>query len=71
MDAESEEMTVQAGKLRQLPSGLWYVHCKWCDEEARLQAPNEDEACRMLEEWRLSMPCRPSEERFWSCPTPR
>ncbi|MDA8584320.1 septum formation initiator family protein, partial [bacterium] len=48
---------------------LWYVHCKWCDEEARLQAPNKDEACRMLEEWRLSMPCRPSEERFWSCPT--
>ena len=69
MDAESEEMTVQASKLRQLPSSLWYVHCKWCDEEARLQAPNEDEACRMLDEWRLSMPCRPSKERFWSCPT--
>ena len=69
MDAESEEMTVQVGKLRQMPSGLWYVHCKWCDEEARLQAPNEDEACRMLDEWRLSMPCRPSKERFWSCPT--
>ena len=67
MDAESE--AVQAGKLRQLPSGEWYVHCKWCDEEARLQAPNEDEACRMLGEWRLSMPCRPSKERFWSCPT--
>ena len=69
MDAESDEMTVQAGKLRQLPSGLWYVHCNSCDEEARLQAPNEDEACRMLDEWRLSMPCRPSKERFWSCPT--
>ena len=23
----------------------------------------------MLDEWRLSMPCRPSKERFWSCPT--
>ena len=23
----------------------------------------------MLKEWRPSMPCRPSEERFWSCPT--
>ena len=45
------------------------MHCKWCDEEARFQAPNEDEACRVLEEWRLSMPCRPSKERFWSCPT--
>ena len=69
MDADSEEMPVERGKLCQLPSGLWYVHCKWCDEEARLQAPNEDEACRMLDEWRLSMPCRPSKERFWSCPT--
>ena len=67
MDAESE--AVQVGKLRQLPSGLWYVHCKWCDEEARLQAPNEDEACRMLDEWRMSMPCRPRKGSFWSCPT--
>ena len=35
MDAESE--AVQAGKLHRLPSGEWYVLCKWCQAEARLQ----------------------------------
>ena len=28
MDAESEEMTVQVGKLRQMPSGEWCVRCR-------------------------------------------
>ena len=67
MDAETE--AVQIGKLHKLPSGLWYVHCRWCEKEARFQARDEDEAYGMLDEWRLSMPCRPSKERFWSCPT--
>ena len=57
-----------AGKLRQLPSGKWYVHCIWCDEEARLEARNEDEAGGMLHEWRVSMPRRKYHQRNWSCP---
>ena len=46
-----------------------HVHCKWCDEEARLEARNEDDAELMLDEWRLSMRGRPRKVRFWSCPT--
>ena len=68
MDADSEEMPVERGKLRQLSSGKWYVHCRWCDEEARLEAPNEEEAYGMLHEWRLSMPRRKYHQRNWSCP---
>ena len=68
MDADSEEMPVERGKLCQLPSGLWYVHCRWCDEEARLEASNEEEAYGMLHEWRLSMPRRKYHQRNWSCP---
>ena len=68
MDAHAEEMTVPAGKHRQLSSGNWYVHCRWCDEEARLEARNEDEAYGMLHEWRLSMPRRKYHQRNWSCP---
>ena len=49
MDAESNAMR---GKLGQLPSGLWYVNCNLCEEEARLQAADEEEACGMLDEWR-------------------
>ena len=58
MDAVPEEMPVERGKLRQRSSGKWYVQCRWCDEEARLEAPNEEEAYGMLHEWRLSMPRR-------------
>ena len=43
MEAHVEEMTVLACKIRHMSSGKWYVHCKWCRQEARLQAPNEDE----------------------------
>ena len=68
MDAVPKEMPVERGKLCQLPSGLWYVHCRWCDEEARLEAPNEEEAYGMLHEWRLSMPRRKYHQRNWSCP---
>ena len=68
MDAESDEMPVPAGKLRELSSGLWYVHCRWCDEEARLEALNENEAYGMLHGWRLSMPRRKYPQRNWSCP---
>ena len=68
MDAESEEMTVQVGKLRQLPSGEWYVHCTHCETETRLEARNEEEAYAMLEEWRLSMPREKYTRRNWSCP---
>ena len=68
MDAHAEERAVPAGKLRQLSSGKWYVHCRWCDEEARLEAPNEEEAYGMLHEWRLSMPRRKYQQRNWSCP---
>ena len=68
MDAHAEEMTVPAGKLRQLSSGKWYVHCRWCDEEARLEALNEEEANGMLHAWRLSMPRRKYHQRNWSCP---
>ena len=38
IDGESDEMRFPAGKLRELSSGLWYVHCKWCTAEARLEA---------------------------------
>ena len=69
MEAHAEEMTVPAGKLRQLSSGKWYVRCKWCDQEARPEADlTEDEAYGMLEEWRLSMPKRQEKYRFWACP---
>ena len=61
-------MTFPAGKLRQLSSGLWYVHCRWCNEEACLEAPHEEEAYGMLHEWRLSMPRRKYHQRNWSCP---
>ena len=50
MEAHAEEMAVPAGKLRQLSSGKRYVHCRWCDEEARLEARDEDEAKGMLHE---------------------
>ena len=63
MDAETE--AVQIGKLRQLPSGEWYVHCRWCEKEARFQARNEDEAYGMLEEWRLYWD---EWQADWSCP---
>ena len=66
MAASSEEVTL--GKLRELPSGEWYVHCKWCEKEARLPARNEEEAYGMLHEWRLSMPRRKYHQRNWSCP---
>ena len=68
MDAVPEEMPVGRGKLRQRSSGKWYVECRWCDEEARLEAPNEEEAYGMLHEWRLSMPRRKYHQRNWSCP---
>ena len=45
------------------------MHCKHCDQEARLQARNEEDAYGMLNEWRLSMPGRRSQKRNWSCPT--
>ena len=71
MDAEPE--AVQAGKLHRLPSGEWYVLCKWCQAEARLAARDEEEAYGMLKakEWRLSMPGKPYKNRNWSCPTCR
>ena len=61
-------MRLPAGKLRELSSGWWYVHCRWCDEEARLDAKNEEEAYGMLHVWRLSMPRRKYHQRNWSCP---
>ena len=68
MDAVPKEMPVERGKLRQRSSGKWYVQCRWCDEEARLEARNEEEAYGMLHEWRLSMPRRKYHQRNWSCP---
>ena len=66
---EMTEMTVPAGKLRQLSSGKWYLRCKWCVQEFRPEADlTEDEAYGMLEEWRLSMPKRQEKYRFWACP---
>ena len=61
-------MTFPAGKLRQLSSGNWYVRCRWCNKEIRLEARNEDEAYGMLHEWRLSMPRRKYHQRNWWCP---
>ena len=52
----------------QLSSDLWYVHCRWCDEETCLEAPHEEEAYGMLHEWRLSMPRRKYHQRNWSRP---
>ncbi|MDA8584341.1 hypothetical protein N9L68_08890 [bacterium] len=70
MDAESAGMTVEVGKLQYLPrEGMWYVHCKHCDQEARLQARKEEDAYGMLDEWRLLMPSKPIKLCFWSCPT--
>ena len=43
MDANVEEMAVPPRKIRQMYSGKWYVNCKLCRQEARLQAPNEDD----------------------------
>ena len=69
MDADSEEMPVQRGKLRQRSSGNWYVQCRWCDKEARLEAPNEEEAYGMLHEFHQrgdpipSAPARTSQRR--------
>ena len=60
---------MQAGKLHYLPEeGVWYVHCKHCEVEKRLNARNEEEAFGMLHEWRLSMPNRKYQHRNWSCP---
>ena len=56
--------------LRRLSTGEWYVHCKWCETETRLEARNEEEAYGMLGGWRLSMPQLPRSHlrRNWSCP---
>ena len=59
---------LKAGKLHLLSTGEWYVHCKWCETETRLEARNEEEAIAMLEEWRLSMPGKKYPCRNWSCP---
>ena len=69
MDAVPEEMLVGRGKLRQRSSGKWYVQCRWCDKEARLEAPNEEEAYGMLHEFHQrgdpipSAPARTSQRR--------
>ena len=54
--------------LRRLSTSEWYVHCKWCETETRLEARNEEEAIAKLEEWRLSMPGKKYPCRNWSCP---
>ena len=60
---------MQAGKLHYLPEeDVWYVHCKHCEVEKRLNARNEEEAYTGLHEWRLSMPNRKYQHRNWSCP---
>ena len=66
MAAETEAL--KAGKLHLLSTGEWFVHCKWCETETRLEARNEEEAFAMLEEWRLSMPREKYTRRNWSCP---
>ena len=66
MAAETEAL--KAGKLHKLSTGEWYVHCKHCETETRLEARNEEEAYAMLEEWRLSMPDAKYTRRNWSCP---
>ena len=49
MEAHAEEGAVPPGKLCKLSSGKWYVHCKWCRQEARFEADlTEDEAIGML-----------------------
>ena len=63
---------MEAGKLHYLhEEGVWYVHCKHCEVEKRLNARNEEEAYGMLDEWRLSMKGRQSKNRNWSCPSCR
>ena len=61
---------LKAGKLHLLSTGEWYVHCKWCETETRLEARNEEEAYGMLGGWQLSMPQLPRSHlrRNWSCP---
>ena len=60
---------MEAGKLHYLhEEGVWYVHCKHCEVEKRLNARNEEEAYTGLHEWRLSMPNRKYQHRNWSCP---
>ena len=58
-------------QLHYLPEeGVWYVHCKHCEVEKRLNARNEEEAYGMLGGWQLSMPQLPRSHlrRNWSCP---
>ena len=60
---------MEAGKLHYLhEEGVWYVHCKHCEVDKRLNARNEEEAYTGLHEWRLSMPNRKYQHRNWSCP---
>ena len=69
MDAVPKEMPVERGKLRQRSSGKWYVHCKHCEVENRLNARNEEEAYGMLHEFHQrgdpipSAPARTSQRR--------
>ena len=53
-----------------MSTGEWYVHCKWCETETRLEARNEEEAYGMLGGWQLSMPqlLRSHLRCNWSCP---
>ena len=64
----AETEALEAGKLHLLSTGEWFVHCRWCATETRLEAENEEEAFAMLEEWRLSMPRKKYTQRNWSCP---
>ena len=68
MAAETE--TLKLGMLHKLSTGKWFVHCKWCETETRLETRNEEDAYAMLvsQAWRLSMPRRHSKYRNWSCP---
>jgi len=63
MAAETEAL--KAGKLHLLSTGEWFVHCRWCETETRLEAQNEEEAFAMLEEWRLYWDVWQAD---WSCP---
>ena len=52
MEAVAGESDAQRGKLGQLSSGEWYLHCKWCSRKFRSEAHvTEDEAIGMLSKW--------------------
>ena len=62
-----------AGKIRSSDQNVWYVRCRHCKTENRLNrvnVPTEADASYALKQsgWRLSNPRKKYIQRNWSCP---